>query len=82
MLNEPPHDKTNNVACALTEDSDPPSLIRVFAGRTLILLVLSCLGSHVTLVILLFIYVLIIVRLFPDNLLTKSTVVHSSSWRL
>ena len=33
--NEPPHDKTNKVACAPSEDSDmpghPPSLIRVFA---------------------------------------------------
>ena len=33
---EPPHDKTNKVACAPSEDSDqpghPPSLIRVFAG--------------------------------------------------
>ena len=32
---EPPHDKTNKVACAPIEDSDqpghPPSLIRVFA---------------------------------------------------
>ena len=36
--NEPPCDKTNNVACAPSEDSDqpwhPPSLIRVFAGFT------------------------------------------------
>ena len=36
-LNEPPHDKTNEVACAPSEDSDqlghPPSLIRVFAVR-------------------------------------------------
>ena len=34
---EPPHDKTNNMACAPSEDSDqpghPPSLIRVFAVR-------------------------------------------------
>ena len=34
---EPPHDKTNNVACAPSEDSDqpghPPSLIRVSAWR-------------------------------------------------
>ena len=34
-INEPPHDKTNKVACAPSEDSDqpghPPSLIRVFA---------------------------------------------------
>ena len=79
---EPPHDKTNKMACAPSKDSDPPghppSLIRVFAvrmkkawvlsyslsaqrrlwsdladaqvdlsfaGRTLILLVLSCRGS-------------------------------------
>ena len=32
---EPPHDKTNEMACAPTDDSDqprhPPSLIRVFA---------------------------------------------------
>ena len=38
-LNEPPHDKTNNVACAPSEDSDqpghPPSLIRVFAVRSM-----------------------------------------------
>ena len=35
LRNEPPHDKTNKVACAPSEDSDqpghPPSLIRVFA---------------------------------------------------
>ena len=34
---KPPHDKTNKVACAPSEDSDqpghPPSLIRVFAVR-------------------------------------------------
>ena len=34
-LNEPRHDKTNQVACAPSEDSDQPghspSLIRVFA---------------------------------------------------
>ena len=34
---EPPHDKTNKVACAPSENSDqpghPPSLIRVFAVR-------------------------------------------------
>ena len=34
---EPPRDKTNKIACALSEDSDqpghPPSLIRVFAVR-------------------------------------------------
>ena len=36
-INEPPHDKTNKMACAPSEDSDqpghPPSLIRVFAIR-------------------------------------------------
>ena len=35
---EPPRDKTNKMACAPSEDSDqpghPPSLTRVFAGRT------------------------------------------------
>ena len=35
---EPPHDKTNNIACAPSEDSDqpghPPSLIRAFAVRS------------------------------------------------
>ena len=47
---EPPHDKTNKTACASSEVSDQPGhprmprLIRVFAGRTLILLVLSCRG--------------------------------------
>ena len=30
---EPPHDKTNKIACAPSEDSDQPSLIRVFAVR-------------------------------------------------
>ena len=30
---EPPHDKTNKVACAPSEDSDQPSLIRTFAVR-------------------------------------------------
>ena len=37
IINEPPHDKTNKVACAPSEDSDQPwhspSLIRVFAVR-------------------------------------------------
>ena len=37
--NEPPRDKTNNVACAPREDSDQPgrtpSLIRVFAVRSM-----------------------------------------------
>ena len=36
-IHEPAHDKTNKMACALSEDSDqpghPPSLIRVFAVR-------------------------------------------------
>ena len=36
--NEPPHDKTNKMICAPSEDSDqlghPPSLIRVFAVRS------------------------------------------------
>ena len=36
-INEPPHDKTNKMACAPSEDSDqpghPPSLIKVFAVR-------------------------------------------------
>ena len=35
---EPPHDKTNKMTCAPSEDSDqpghPPSLIRVFAVRS------------------------------------------------
>ena len=35
--NEPPHDKTNKMACASSEDSDqpghPPSQIRVFTVR-------------------------------------------------
>ena len=29
--NEPPHDKTNKMACVPSKDSDQPSLIRVFA---------------------------------------------------
>ena len=37
LLNEPAHDKTNNMTSALSEDSDqpghPPSLIRLFAVR-------------------------------------------------
>ena len=37
ITHEPPHDKTNKMACAPNEDSDqaghPPSLIRVFAVR-------------------------------------------------
>ena len=37
---EPPHDKTNKMACAPSEDSDqpghPPSLIRVFACAQLV----------------------------------------------
>ena len=36
---EPPHDKTNKMACAPSEDADqpghPPSLIRVFAVRSM-----------------------------------------------
>ena len=35
LLNEPPHDKTNKIICAPSEDSEqpghPPSLTRVFA---------------------------------------------------
>ena len=38
ITNEPPHDKTNIMTCAPSEDSDqlvhPPSLIRVFAVRS------------------------------------------------
>ena len=30
---EPPYDKTNKMACAPRQDSDPPSWIRVFAVR-------------------------------------------------
>ena len=37
VRNEPPHDKTNKMACSPSEDSDqpghPPSLIRVFTVR-------------------------------------------------
>ena len=36
-IKEPPHDKTNKMTCAPSEDSDqsghPPSLMRVFAVR-------------------------------------------------
>ena len=42
--NEPPNDKTSKMACGPSEDSDQPGmpgLIRVVAGRTVILLVLS-----------------------------------------
>ena len=39
LLFEPPHDKTNKMACAPSEDSDqpghPPSLLRVFTVRIL-----------------------------------------------
>ena len=39
IIIEPQHDKTNNVACALSEDSDQPghlpSLIRVFGVRSM-----------------------------------------------
>ena len=42
---EPPHDKTNKMACEPSKDSDqpehPPSLIRVFAVRMKKALVLS-----------------------------------------
>ena len=38
LIYEPPHDKTNKMTCAPSEDSDQPghqlSLIRVFAGRS------------------------------------------------
>ena len=38
ITNEPPHDKTNIMTCAPSEDSDQPvhtpSLIRVFAVRS------------------------------------------------
>ena len=38
LIYEPPHDKTNKMTCAPSEDSDqpghPPSLIRVFAVRS------------------------------------------------
>ena len=38
IMIEPPHDKTNKMACAPSEDSDqpghPPSLIRVFTVRS------------------------------------------------
>ena len=89
--NEPPHDKTNEMACAPSEDSDQPghpsSLIRVFAVRSIgsegpklsscgqqrlirlggclswsesllgahaILLILSCHGSNIAVIILIF----------------------------
>ena len=46
---EPPHDKTNKVACVPSEDSDqsghPPSLVRVFVVRTKKAQVLSYLLS-------------------------------------
>ena len=39
LLIKPPHDKTNKMICAPSEDSDqsgrPPSLIRVFALRSM-----------------------------------------------
>ena len=58
IRNEPPHDKTNEMACVPSEDSCVPSedsdqpgqmprLIRVFPGRTVILLVLSWGGSNI-----------------------------------
>ena len=44
-ISEPPHDKTNKMACAPSNDSDqpghPPSLIRVFVVRMKKALVLS-----------------------------------------
>ena len=47
--NEPPHDKTNKMACAPSEDSDqpahPPSLITVFSIRMKKTLVLNYLFS-------------------------------------
>ena len=35
LVIEPPHDKTNEMACAPSKDSDQPSLIRVFAVRSM-----------------------------------------------
>ena len=39
LTNEPPHDNTNKMACAPSEDSDqpghPPSLIRVFTVHSM-----------------------------------------------
>ena len=39
VVNKPPHEKTNKMACAPSEDSDepghPPSLIKVFAVRSM-----------------------------------------------
>ena len=29
LIIEPPHDKTHKITCVLSEDSDPPSVIRV-----------------------------------------------------
>ena len=45
---EPPHDKNQKMSCAPSEDSGQPGhpLIWVFAGRTVILMVLSCCGSY------------------------------------
>ena len=56
-MNEPRRDKTNEMACAPSEDSDqpghPPILIRVFALRTKKVWVLSCLlSAHRRLIIL------------------------------
>ena len=50
-MTEPPHDKTNKIECALSEDLDqpkhPPSLMRVFAVRMKKAGVLSCpLSAH------------------------------------
>ena len=47
---QPRHDKTNKMACPSSEDSDQPSLIRVFAVRMKKALVLSyCLSAQRTL---------------------------------
>ena len=45
-INEPRHEKTNKISVRPAKTL--PSLIRVFAGRTLSLLVLSCRGSNAT----------------------------------
>ena len=49
VKHEPPHDKTNKMACASSKDSDqpghPPSLIKVFTVRMKTALVLSYLLS-------------------------------------
>ena len=43
---EPPHDKTNTMACAPSEDSDQPFLHEKNSAHV-IMLVLSCGGSFV-----------------------------------